>query len=112
MSGPPTGSRPPPPEVPPIEHEGVRYAQVVDGLRQGFDQSTGYLVATDVASDRKLWSVKVYEVEVVPGLELDVQRLYFKSMSLVPGRDELLVENESGGKYIVDLKRRTSTPAP
>jgi hypothetical protein len=112
MSGLPDASRIPPPDVPPVEYKGIRYAQEMQGLDHGFDQATGYLVAYDVKTNEQLWAVKVYEVETVPGLEPDVQWIYFKSMSLVPGRDELLIENEVGGRYIVDLEKHTSVPAP
>jgi len=112
MSGLPDASRIPPPDVPPVEYKGIRYAQEMQGLDHGFDQATGYLVAYDGKTNEQLWAVKVYEVDTVPGLEPDVQWIYFKSMSLVPGRDELLIENEVGGRYIVDLQKRTSVPAP
>lgn len=112
MSGLPDASRVPPPDVPPVEHKGIRYAQEMQGLDHGFDQATGYLVAYDAKTNEQLWAVKVYEVETVPGLEPDVQWIYFKSMSLVPGRDELLIENEVGGRYLIDLEKRSSTPAP
>lgn len=108
----PKASRIPPPDVPPIEHRGIRYEQEMQGVRHGLDQSTGYLVAIDPATNERLWVLKVYETSNVPGLEQDVQRRYFKRMELIEGRDALQIENETGQRFIVDLAQRTSSPAP
>lgn len=107
MPGLPTGSRPPAPEVAPVEHQGVRYSQVVNGQARGLDQSTGYLVATDLETDKDLWTLKVYEVTTDPNLEQDVQRIYFKSMVLEPDGKSLLIEREFSGKFRVDLEKRS-----
>lgn len=108
----PKASRRPPPDVPPIEFKGLRYEQEMQGIRHGLDQSTGYLVAIDPATNERRWVLKVYETSNVPGLEQDVQRRYFKRMTLLEGRDVLEIESETGQRYIVDLIQRTVTPAP
>lgn len=108
----PKPSRRPPPQVDPIEHKGVRYEQETQGLRHGLDRTTGYLVAVDPASGERLWTLKVYDSGNIEHLEKDVQWIFFKSMALVEGRDELLIENEVGNRYRVDLQQRTVSPAP
>lgn len=108
----PTASRPPPPQVPAVEHQGVRYEQETQGRHHGLDRDTGYLLATDPASGERLWTVKVYETGNVEHLEADVQWVYFKQMSLIEGRDALLIENENGQRFIVDLQQRSVSPAP
>lgn len=108
----PTASRRPPPRVDPIEHQGVRYEQETQGTRHGLDRDTGHLVAIDPASGQRLWTVKVYETGNIEHLERDVQRIYFKHMSVVEGRDALLIENEVGQRFIVDLQQRSVSPAP
>ena len=108
----PSASRPPPPSVPAIEHKGVRYLQDIDGPAQARDQPCGYLLAYDVAAGKLLWQLKVYEVAIDPKLEHDVQEVYFKSMKLQPGGEQLLIENEVGRRYLVDLARRSVKPAP
>jgi hypothetical protein len=85
----PRASRPPAPDVPPVEYKGVRYSQVMNGRSRGLDQSTGYLLATD------------------PALEHDAQEIYFRSMDLDPETNSLLIEAEFGGTYCISLKDRT-----
>lgn len=108
----PTASRRPPPQVAPVEHQGVRYEQETQGKRHGLDRDTGYLVAVDPASGERLWTLKVYETGSIEHLERDVQWIFFKQMSLVEGRDALLIENEVGQRFIVDLQQRTVSAAP
>lgn len=106
-----SSSRIPAPKVAPVVTEGVRYQQVGNGLLAGFEQMGGYLAAHDAASGTLLWTLRVYDNRRVPGKEGDVQDVFFKSMVL-QGEDTLLIENERGGRYVVDLKTRTAKNAP
>lgn len=108
----PKASRRPPPKVDPIEHQGVRYEQETQGLRHGLARTTGYLVAVDPASGERLWTLQVYETGSIEQLEQDVQWIFFRSMSLIEGQDALLIENEVGQRFIVDLQQRTVSAAP
>jgi hypothetical protein len=100
----------PPPKVPPVEHEGVRYAQAKDGRDVGADQVGGVLVATDIASGKRLWTLPVYGNPIDAKLEADVQWVFFTAMAFDPdGR--LRITNESGKTFLVDVKTRTVTPA-
>lgn len=101
----------PPPEVPPVEGDGVRYAQAEDGRDVGVNQVGGVLVATDVASGKRLWTLAVYGNAVDPKLEADAQWVFFTSMAFDPdGR--LRITGEDGKSFLVDLKARKATPAP
>jgi hypothetical protein len=53
--------------------------------------------------------LKVYEVPVHDAAGVSTPGRYFRSMKLISGRDEIEIENEVGGKYLVDLNKRTST---
>ena len=108
MKAPPQASRPSPPQVDPVEHDGVRYEQDDFDVTAG-DQRGGYLAAIDSETGEKLWRLKVYEVEDTSPESVPSFARYFRSMRLVPGRDELEIEDESGGRYLVDLNARTST---
>ena len=108
MSTPPTASRPPAPEVAPLEHAGVRYEQDRTDERQG-DQAGGYLVAIDAKTGARLWRVKVYDVPNYGAAGVSAGGLYFRSMRLAPGGAAIEIENESGGRYLVDMARHTST---
>ncbi len=108
MSNPPQASRPSAPEIEPIEHKGVRYVEDRVDTSQG-DQNGGYLAAINPDTGEKLWRLKVYEVPDYSTEGVDNIGLYFRWMHLVPGHDEIEIENEAGGRYIVDLAHRTST---
>ncbi len=101
----------PPPEVPPVERDGVRYAQAENGNDAGLDQVGGVLVANDVASGKRLWSLAVYGNPVDLKLEADVQSAFFTSMAFDPdGR--LRITNEEGKTFLVDTKARKAIPVP
>ncbi len=105
-------SRSIPPQVPAIVHQGVRYEQVMNGIRQGLPHRNGYLSATDVASGQRLWTAQVYEVQYDAALEKDVQDVYFKQMALTPDQQQLSIENEAGKRFLVNLSSHAVTPAP
>lgn len=107
MSNPPSPSRPSAPTVPAVEYQGIRYQQDDHDDRAG-DQPGGYLMAVDVATGKRLWRTKVYDIVAGPA-GAPVAALYFRSMRLAPGGDALLIENEAGGVYRVDLATRAST---
>ncbi|MCF6283217.1 MAG: hypothetical protein L3J28_13605 [Candidatus Polarisedimenticolaceae bacterium] len=108
-NAPPSPSRPPPPTVESILHNNVRYEQDMQSYRYGGDQPGGYLVAIDPSTDARLWMLKVYKITDHDGVGVDVIGRNFRSMKLVPGRDEIEIESEVGGRYLVDLTKRSST---
>jgi hypothetical protein len=95
---PPGASRPAPPRVDPIEHEGVRYQQDMDAQYHGGDQPGGYLVAVDPASGARLWMVKVYHIAAPTRPGLPAMGRYFRRMSLLPDGKHVEVENEVGAQ--------------
>lgn len=100
-------SRPPPPYVPAISNAGIRYEQVEDPGSLGFDEPTGYLAAINEGSGEVQWVLRVYENPIRPGIETDVQEVYFTSMELMGS--ELRITNESGERYAVDVNTRRVT---
>ena len=104
----PGASRPAPPEVGPVIHNGVRYEQDMQSSRYGGTQIGGYLVAVDPATGERLWMLKVYDVPVQASAPFQPGR-YFRSMRLSEAGEQLEIESEAGGKYVVDLGRRSST---
>lgn len=67
----------------------------------------GFVVATDTATRKELWRVRVYEVPIDPNLEEDVQHVFITSLSLDGGA--LIVTNEKGDTYALDLATRKVT---
>src|SRR3954470_5133923 len=100
----PSVSRPAPPEVPGLDHKGVHYEQDMQSSTLG-----GQLAAYDQKTGARLWTVRVYDVRDYSSAGVDNHGVYFKSMKLVPERDELAIENEVGGRYAVDLHKRSVT---
>jgi hypothetical protein len=105
-------SRPPPPDVAPVEIDGVVYAQVLNARKLGLPNAFGYLKAEDSKTGTRQWVQKVYEIKINPADETDVQEVYFRSLVRVPGRRALRIENEAGAKFVVDLDTRQVTAEP
>jgi len=42
----------------------------------------GYVIATDIASGKRMWTAKVYETTIDPNREMDVQLVFFRSLAL------------------------------
>lgn len=106
MPTPPSASRPSSPEVPPVVLDGVRYEQDRYDDRAG-DQHGGYLAALDAATGECLWRVKVYTLAPQPP-NAPALAMYFRSMRLSPDGKALVIENEAGGVYRVDLATHAS----
>jgi hypothetical protein len=100
----PSASRPAPPEVPGVDHKGVHYEQDMQSSTLG-----GLLAAYDTRTGARLWTLKVYEVKDHSAAGVQGQPVYFRSMAVVAGRDELAIENEVGARYTVDLANRSVT---
>jgi hypothetical protein len=99
----------PPEKVPPVMSDGVKYLAPHVTLDY---QSTyglpscpiGCIEARDAKSDKLLWQVLVYKIVYDSTLESDVQDVFIRSLEIKDGY--LLVENELGEKFSVDLKNR------
>ena len=105
----PIPSRRAPPTVAPVVHGGVRYEQDWESQRHGGDQRGGYLVAVNPITGERLWMLKVYVVPSHEASGVTGGGRHFRSMRLLADRNALEIESEVGGKYIVDLAKRTST---
>lgn len=104
----PASSRPAPPHVEPVDHEGVRYEQDRHDDRDG-DQPGGYLAATDIQSGRRLWRLMVYTVATSGPPGVPVFARYFRTMKLSADKAALDIEDEVGAVYRVDLRTRAPT---
>jgi hypothetical protein len=107
MSDLPSPSRPAPPTVSPVEHGGVRYEQDRFYDRDG-DQPGGYLAAVDLRTGERLWRVKVYTLAPKAPNGPEPMARYFRSLRLGPDGASLIVEDEVGGVYRVDLASHAS----
>jgi hypothetical protein len=89
-------SRPPPAQVAPIVIGDLQY-----GDTRGYNLNS--LAVFDVRSGQRLRAIELYKYPLVPGLETDVQDVFFTSMKLSDDRTELLIENARGHRFAVHL---------
>jgi len=102
----PQASRSAPPEVPPVVHDGVRYEQYEDLHLPDIDPDSRYVVALDDATNAVLWTARIYRlepIEHVPGLEQDVQKVFFASMKLSGDGKQLLIVDEMERQFALDI---------
>jgi hypothetical protein len=92
-----------PPQVPPVKIGDVRYEQARLGPQEAKGLRSGYLAAYKGDSDTMLWRVKVYDVAYDPQLEADVQDVWFRKMSVSPDGKQILIENEIGDQFAVEI---------
>ena len=85
----------PPKPVPPVESAGVRYSADRDGKDQ-------YVVASDTATGKQLWRVKVFHTHTKPWIEEDVQWVFITNLKLV--KNSLFVRDGKQRCYAVDVK--------
>ena len=111
----PQASRSAPPEVRPVVHDGVRYEQLEDLRLPDIDPDSSYVVALDDATNAVLWTARIYHLEPLehlPGLEQDVQKVFFASMTLSADGKQLLIVDEMERHFTLDLATRGVRQAP
>ena len=87
-----------PKPVAPVVHDGVKYvAPNVNGRE-------GKVEARSEKTGEKLWDAVIYTVTIDPNLEQDVQWVFITGLAVRDGN--LLVTNEKGEQYVLDLKTR------
>ena len=67
----------------------------------------GFVVATNVNSREVLWKQRIYSIYYIPFLERDVQNTYISSLSAEG--DNLIITNEKGSKFLLNLASRAVT---
>ncbi len=89
-----------------VSKGGVKYVAVQWGKARGLPQNGGYIAAVDETTGRELWLLSVYDVEYDPSMEEDKQDVFITRLSLARTPDRLLIEDERGRCYSVDLKTK------
>ncbi len=97
--------------VAPVRLDGVRYEPVVFGLARGLPQNGGYIAAVDESTDRELWVQKVYDVAYDGGIEGDKQDVFVTKLAIDKNRRLVVVDNERGERFILDVDHRRVTTA-
>lgn len=97
-----------PEDVPPVTYRGIRYEAPHWAGERGRTQNGGYIEAWEVEGNKFLWDLRVYNIERDPGMEEDVQDVFITSLSIQ--EDDLIVVNERGDRFRVNLKTRHVSP--
>jgi hypothetical protein len=99
----------PPAEVAPVVHNGVRYSAPAFG-----DQGArcGWVEAHDVTSGKLLWEVPVYQLQIDPKLEEDVQHVFIMALELDATSNKLLISDERNRRFELDLATHAVRPIP
>lgn len=90
-----------PAAVKPVVHGGLEF--------RAPSEKMGVVEAWDGAAGRMLWEKQVYAVKLDPNLEADVQHVFITKLEVADGA--LLVTNERGEVYSMDLKTRNVSKA-
>ena len=101
-----------PPDVAPVTVGDVRYEALPWGRERGLDQNGGYVVAKDAATGRELWVARIYRIEYVPKLETDVQDIFIRSLAPSDDGHDLVVTDERGREFQLDLATHDARPVP
>jgi tricorn protease-like protein len=87
-----------PKPVKPVVDDGVKY------LAPNRNGREGLVEARKADTGEKLWDAVIYTVKINPDLEEDVQWVFITKLEIAG--DKLLVTNDKGEQYKLDLKTR------
>ncbi len=92
--------------LPPIVLGNTRYEAPLWGKSRDLAQNGGHVVAVNSLTGEELWVVALYEITYDPDMEEDKQDIFLISLKLDKKKSKLLVEDERGRKYALDIFSR------
>jgi len=98
------------PELPAIVFENRKYDEIRNGGTLGLRQRTGYVSVIDTEKVELLFLIKIYDVVFDPDIEADVQDVFFTRMELDAAARRIVIENERGGRFALDLDSLEVSP--
>jgi len=72
-------------------------------------QNGGFIEAHDPRNQERLWRIQVYKTPYIPNLEQDIQDVFIKSLSYDKVHRLLIVSDEKGRLFILNLKNQRVT---
>jgi outer membrane protein assembly factor BamB len=96
-----------PKKVAPLSVNGVRYEVTLRGRSRGFTQPGGVIVAIDEKTGKEIWILQAYTVTYERDEEQDVQNVFITEIALSGNGKALLITNERGERYSVNLEDRS-----
>jgi hypothetical protein len=100
------------PEPAPLVVGRVRYQAPAFTQAQGLAHNGGYVEAVDAATGARRWIVDVLGPPARDGKETDKTDVFIATLALAPGGRALLVTDERGRRFRLDLRTRRVTPLP
>ncbi len=97
------------PSAEPVTVGTVRYEAPLWTRARGLPQNGGYLEAFDTRTDQSLWLIQVYAISSNSGQEADKQEIFITRMTPDHAGQHLIVEDERGRCWRVDLTSRRVT---
>jgi hypothetical protein len=97
-----------PPDIPSITLGGLRYESLQWGRERGLGQNGGLIDVVDAATGKSVRVITVYRIEYQAQLESDVQDVFFESMTASADGKQLLVTDEKGRRFLVELQSGTA----
>lgn len=91
----------------PVSQGGIRYEAVPWGRARGLPQNGGYVAAIDEATGAELWLTRIYDAPPADDREGDKRDVFITRLELSADRQFLLVTNELGAVYRLDLRTRS-----
>lgn len=107
------GSRRPPPNVAPLEMNGVRYEQARSGIPLDATDPSGWLRATEIATGAEIWLVQVYtnpDSAGDPSLPGGGRSVVYMVAIEAKG-DQIVVTDTLGRSFVVDPETGASRSA-
>ena len=92
-----------PKPVEPIIYKGIKYEAIHWGKSRGLGQNGGYIEAFSAKTGKSLWVLKVYSIKYGK-FAGDAYDNFIRSMKVDNGY--LIIDNERGGKYKVNLSTK------
>ncbi len=96
--------RPGPVQVPDVVFEGVNYSVLHFAVENGTGQNGGYVQASEVSTGKRIVGKKIYSTSYNSSMESDVQDVFIKSMAIDRVNRVLVVVDEKGDVYRLELK--------
>jgi hypothetical protein len=100
-----------PKAVAPAKTDALRIEAVHWGRDRGLGQNGGYIEAFDLTTGQSAWLLQVYKITADPHMEEDVQDRFIKQLALTCDGKNLLVTDERGQCFDVELATRQVTPS-
>jgi hypothetical protein len=89
-----------------VSHAGVRYEALAWGRARGLAQNGGYVLAIDEQTGIERWIVKIYDARIDDGKEQDKSDVFITSLAFDAHKRYLLIVNERGDAFRLDLRTR------